>query len=254
MLAGNAIAQAGGASSGAVHCGQQRGGRDGGRRSHGCCVVARSLPRRARKTPQPLSFSDRVFPNPARVNLAGFRFFGRVAGAKSRRARHAVPRSLRFGTEPFHLARGHAPFSSVLDGRDRVGLSSFATAGPTGLINMPDARFNPDGTLRFGMTYARPYFDLSANATLLPWLEPISQSLGSTVFGIPVRDARIRPELRELQGQERGLQDSSHGGRNWWPAVAIGRRIPSAPAFSEQFAAATKTLGDAQVTLDTGAS
>src|SRR5207244_5328323 len=50
-------------------------------------------------------------------------------------------------------------------------LSSFATAGPTGLINMPDARFNPDGTLRFGMAYARPYFDLSANATLLPWLE-----------------------------------------------------------------------------------
>src|SRR5258708_23887383 len=51
------------------------------------------------------------------------------------------------------------------------GLSSFAMAGPTGLINMPDARFNPYGTLRFGMAYARPYFDLSANATLLPWLE-----------------------------------------------------------------------------------
>ena len=51
------------------------------------------------------------------------------------------------------------------------GLSSLATAGPTGLINMPDARFNPDGTLRFGMAYARPYLDLSANATLLPWLE-----------------------------------------------------------------------------------
>src|SRR5713101_10026188 len=49
--------------------------------------------------------------------------------------------------------------------------SSFAKAGPTGLINMPDARFNPDGTLRFGMAYARPYFDLSVNATLLPWLE-----------------------------------------------------------------------------------
>src|SRR5207245_11810045 len=51
------------------------------------------------------------------------------------------------------------------------GLSSFATADPTALINMPDARFNPDGTLRFGMAYARPYLDLSANATLLPWLE-----------------------------------------------------------------------------------
>src|SRR5258708_22663584 len=51
------------------------------------------------------------------------------------------------------------------------GVYARANAGPTGLINMPDARFNPDGTLRFGMAYARPYFDLSANATLLPWLE-----------------------------------------------------------------------------------
>src|ERR1700704_6835460 len=50
-------------------------------------------------------------------------------------------------------------------------LSSLAMAGPTGLINMPDAAFNPDGTLRFGLAYARPYFSMTANATLLPWLE-----------------------------------------------------------------------------------
>jgi len=121
----------------------------------------------------------------------------------------------------------------VLDGRDRVGLSSFATAGPTGLINMPDARFNPDGTLRFGMTYARPYFDLSANATLLPWLETnlaVTRITGIPGFNPgPNRTDSAQPT--DLQGQERGLQDSlmaeEIGGR-----VAIGAQDPSAPAFS----------------------
>src|SRR6266705_4064273 len=62
-------------------------------------------------------------------------------------------------------------FLACWTGLFACGAISVAEAGPTGLINMPDARFNPDGTLRFGMAYARPYFDLSANATLLPWLE-----------------------------------------------------------------------------------
>src|ERR1700716_249659 len=67
-------------------------------------------------------------------------------------------------------------------------LSSFATAGPTGLINMPDARFNPDGTLRFGMAYVAPYFDLSANATLLPWLETnLAVTRISGVAGFPTQ-------------------------------------------------------------------
>src|SRR6266850_2403403 len=34
------------------------------------------------------------------------------------------------------------------------GLSSFAMAAPTGLINMPDARFNPDGTSLFPRQFA----------------------------------------------------------------------------------------------------
>src|ERR1700716_1588497 len=67
-------------------------------------------------------------------------------------------------------------------------VSSFAKAGPTGLINMPDARFNPDGTLRFGMAYVAPYFDLSANATLLPWLETnLAVTRISGVAGFPTQ-------------------------------------------------------------------
>src|SRR5882762_9441745 len=69
-------------------------------------------------------------------------------------------------------------------------VTSFARAGPTGLINMPDARFNPDGTLRFGMAYARPYFDLSANATVLPWLK--THLAVTRIAGIPGFNANDR--------------------------------------------------------------
>src|SRR5258707_15225788 len=56
-------------------------------------------------------------------------------------------------------------------------VSSFGKAAGPGLINMPDASFNPDGTLQFGLSNARPYFGLSANATLLPGL--------GTKLGVP---------------------------------------------------------------------
>ncbi len=69
---------------------------------------------------------------------------------------------------------------------------------------MPDARFNPDGTLRFGMAYARPYFDLSANATLLPWLE--TNLAVRRIDGV-ARYCRLNRTIfgraTELQGQER---------------------------------------------------
>jgi len=75
MLAGNAIAQAGGASSGAGGtAASSAAGATAGVVATAAAVVPELL-RRARKHHQPLSFSDRVFRNPARVNLAGFVFW-----------------------------------------------------------------------------------------------------------------------------------------------------------------------------------
>src|SRR5882672_4164439 len=134
-------------------------------------------------------------------------------------------------------------------------VSSFAkAAGPTGLINMPDARFNPDGTLQFGVSNARPYFGLSANATLLPWLET---NLGVTrISGVPGFSS-----AREGFGQGYGAYKDKTSGLKvrllaediWWPSVAIGVQDPiGTRIFERQYAAATKTLGDTQVTLGYG--
>src|SRR5713226_3772665 len=135
------------------------------------------------------------------------------------------------------------------------GVSTPANAGPTGLINMPDARFNPDGTLRFGMAYARPYLDLSANATLLPWLET---NLAITrISGVP----GFFTETSTGFGAAYGAYKDRNAGfkmrliteEGWWPSVAVGAQDPFGTSlFRRQFAAATKTLGDAQVTLGYG--
>src|SRR5437763_3272667 len=134
------------------------------------------------------------------------------------------------------------------------GLSSLATAGPTGLINMPDARFNPDGTLRFGMVDARPYLDLSANATLLPWLETnLAVTQISGVLAFPSETNGFGPSYGSYRDKNAGLKVRLVAEDGWWPAVAIGAQDPFGTSlFPRQFAAATKTLGDAQVTLGYG--
>lgn len=55
-----------------------------------------------------------------------------------------------------------------------VSLHSLAqpsTTGQTGLVNMPDGRVAPEGTLRFGASYNDPYTALWSSITFLPRLE-----------------------------------------------------------------------------------
>src|SRR5258708_11581229 len=136
------------------------------------------------------------------------------------------------------------------------GVSALANAGPTGLINMPDARFNPDGTLRFGMAYARPYFDLSANATLLPWLETnlaVTRITGVPGFSPGTDTNGFGSAYGGYKDKNAGFKIRLISEEGWWPSVAVGAQDPFGTSlFPKQFAAATKTLGDAQVTLGYG--
>ena len=132
--------------------------------------------------------------------------------------------------------------------------SSFVKAGPTGLINMPDARFDPDGTLRFGTNSAPPYYNLTANATLLPWLET---NLGVTrINGVPgFADSRggFGSGYGAYKDKSSGLKVRLIAEDGWWPSVAVGAQdLFGTRLFERQFAAATKTFGDAQVTLGYG--
>jgi len=108
--------------------------------------------------------------------------------------------------------------------------SSFVKAGapgPTGLINMPDARFDPDGTLRFGMASAPPYFNLTANATLLPWLET---NLGVTrINGVPgfsTERGGFGAGYGAYKDKTSGLKVRLIAEEGWWPSVAVGAQDP----------------------------
>ncbi|WP_455218610.1 YjbH domain-containing protein, partial [Kaarinaea lacus] len=43
--------------------------------------------------------------------------------------------------------------------------------GQTGLVNMPDARIDDEGTLRFGLSHMQPYSALWASVSFFSWLE-----------------------------------------------------------------------------------
>src|SRR5260221_2705049 len=136
-------------------------------------------------------------------------------------------------------------------------VSSFVKPGalaPTGLINMPDARFDPDGTLRLGMSSASPYFNLTANATVLPWIET---NLGVTringVAGFPVERGGFGAGYGAYKDKTSGLKVRLIAEEGWWPSVAVGAQDPiGTRLFEREYVAASKTLGDSQFTLGYG--
>src|SRR6266540_4965154 len=134
------------------------------------------------------------------------------------------------------------------------GVSSVTRADPTGLIRMPDAQFDPDGTLRFGMASALPYFSLTANATLLPWLET---NLGVTrISGVPgfsTSRGGFGAGYGAYKDKTSGLKVRLIAEGGGGPSVAVGAQGPiGTRLFERQYAAATKTFGDAQFTLGYG--
>src|SRR5690606_17385117 len=49
--------------------------------------------------------------------------------------------------------------------------AQYSSMGLSGLIHMPDARMQPDGTLAAGYTHAKPYSAPYVTAQILPFLE-----------------------------------------------------------------------------------
>jgi membrane-associated phospholipid phosphatase len=135
------------------------------------------------------------------------------------------------------------------------GAPGLATGAPTtGLISMPDARFNPDGTLQFGLSYAKPYLNLSAAATLLPWLET---NLGVTqiqgVLGFATEGNGFGPSYGAYKDKTSGLKVRLLSESAWRPAIALGIQDPIGTSlFERQYLVATKTLGETQATLGYG--
>ena len=86
------------------------------------------------------------------------------------------------------------------------------------------------------------------------WLETnLAVTQISGVLAFPSQTNGFGPSYGSYKDKNAGLKVRLVAEDGWWPAVAIGVQDPFGTSlFPRQFAAATKTLGDAQVTLGYG--
>ncbi|MFQ5643169.1 MAG: YjbH domain-containing protein [Thiogranum sp.] len=123
-----------------------------------------------------------------------------------------------------------------------------SSTGQSGLINMPDARVEQDGTLRFGTSYFKPYLPIWSSITLLPRLElsgrytiirGLSSGLGKG-FG-DFKDKAF--DVKALLLREGG----------WLPGFAVGSQdFTGTGVFSAKYGVLSKRLGGTDYTLGYG--
>jgi hypothetical protein len=130
----------------------------------------------------------------------------------------------------------------------RHAWADVALAGQPGLINMPDGRLSPDGTLRTGIYFAKPYSGFYAGVTALPFLDatlrynrimyvPAFSSPYGAGFG-DYKDKILDLKLRLIEEGER------------LPALAIGvTDVVGTGLFSGEYLAASKRFGEADLTV-----
>ena len=150
--------------------------------------------------------------------------------------------------DSFHTAGWRIAVVVLLAAFQASAIAEPSTTGQTGLINMPDARVEKDGTLRFGAGYFRPYLPIWSSITLLPRLElsgrytivrGLSSGLGQG-FG-DYKDKAFDVKAVLLEEDE------------WWPSLAVGSQdFTGTGVFSAKFAAVSKRLGRTDYTLGYG--
>lgn len=125
-------------------------------------------------------------------------------------------------------------------------------SGHSGLIQMPDGRVAPEGTLGFGVAYSRPYVGAWSAVGMLPWIEGTVRF--TRVMGTPgfvsntsygdYKDKSLGVKIRLLEETPNR------------PSVSLGLDdfISDTPRglFRTNYLAATKQIGELDLTLGIG--
>lgn len=123
------------------------------------------------------------------------------------------------------------------------------SSGQTGLVNMPDARVEADGTFRFGASNADPYFTLWGAATLLPRLQLSGRY--TTIDGVP--GFANKPELGDYKDKAFDAKVLLSHESELIPAVSLGSRdIVGTQLFHANFIAFSKRIADFDVSIGYG--
>ncbi len=113
---------------------------------------------------------------------------------------------------------------------------------------MPDARVAPDGTLRFGYSFAEPYPTLWTSVTMLPRLE-----LSTRFTRIMGYDAGLGPNYGDYQDKALDGKFVLVEEDGWLPQFAIGGQdLIGTRLMPAWYAVANKRIGDLDFTLGYG--
>lgn len=121
--------------------------------------------------------------------------------------------------------------------------------GQTGLVGMPDARVAEEGTLRFGLSHADPYFTVWSSLAFFSRLELSGRYI--TIDGVPgFSDA---PELGDYRDKAFDAKAVLLAESPWLPAVAVGAQdYLGTRLFAARYVALSKHLGEFDVTAGYG--
>jgi membrane-associated phospholipid phosphatase len=127
-----------------------------------------------------------------------------------------------------------------------------STIGQTGLVNMPDARVAPEGTLRFGYSFAEPYPSWWTSVTILPGLEG---SLRFTrIMHVPGFPGRLDADYGDYKDKSADVKYVLFDEKERWPQLAIGGQdMGGTNLFPAYYGVASKRIGDFDLTLGYGA-
>jgi hypothetical protein len=124
-----------------------------------------------------------------------------------------------------------------------------SSTGQTGLINMPSARIEEDGTLRIGVSQSDPYRALWTSVTLLPWFEFSGRYTRiDGVPGIPTHPEYGYYKDKAFDAKLRLLRES-----RYLPELAVGAQdFMGTRIFKAGYVALSKRVWDLDFTAGVG--
>lgn len=158
-------------------------------------------------------------------------------------------RSSRFAFVCISAVAGYASVLLLGSGLRVVRAAEPSLTGQTGLVYMPDARIDPEGIWRFGISESDPYFAVWSSVSLFPRLEVSGRY--TTIDGVPgFTDA---PELGDYRDKAFDAKLIAIAETRFWPALALGAQdYVGTQLFSAQYLVLSKRFGEVDVTIGSG--
>lgn len=123
--------------------------------------------------------------------------------------------------------------------------------GQTGLLNMPDARIEPDGTWRIGVSNADPYLAGWSSVSVLPFLEVSGRY--TRIKGVPGFAGKYAESYGDYKDKSFDVKLIMLNESEYLPALAVGAQdFQGTGIFSARYLTASKRFDQFDVSMGVG--